>query len=784
MKPSAPKSPALTAGLSKLPQQSPRSISDAFKDYSASCLEFLQKTVMGNPFIPQTPHPRQATALMVPDTELLFGGAAGGGKSSMLLMAALQFVETPGYNALLLRRTFADLEKPEALIPRSHEWLRSTAARWHGSTRSWSFPSGATLCFGYLETDNDVYQYQGAAFQFVGFDELTQFSEKQYRYLFSRVRRLAGVEVPLRMRAASNPGGIGHRWVKERFIGDNRRQGRWFIPSRLTDNPSLDANEYRKSLSHLDHITRKQLEEGDWEVIAGGLLFKRQWFNIVGARPISASRCRHWDLAATKPKAGKDPDWTSGTLMSMDGDGKFCIEDIKRTQDTPLEVEKLIYQTAQTDGRDVMISMEQEPGAGGVNTIDHYARVVLCGFNFRKDKPMTNKAARAKPLSAAAEAGNVSMLRGPWNVALLDELELFPMGDHDDQCLVGDTTIITTSGIRRLDEVQTGSVVLGRSGWTRVLSAFCSGIRRVIRRGPLCGTVNHPVFTEGEFIPLARLEHTMLVSIPCAKLLDVFDRKSLAACAGCITKDGITAEMSAALHRFAADRSQSVRLLDAESRCEAIRFAPNTTPDSSGTALRSQYWLRNEEQFASRRLCSTGLFSAATQTLARRLIEDISNLEDSILSAESSPCIRRFGSQSTGRFHRDIACITSAGSMTTAFQALNSSPKKNMGNAIESTGRDMGGQKNNSRTSLVFDTLPSRGTNPRRGESGTRNTHWNHFTRRVFNLTTEDGTYFANGILVHNCDSTSGAHQMLTAGQTQYEAVNVMRKRRERGVFA
>jgi predicted phage terminase large subunit-like protein len=372
-------------------------------------------------------------ALEITDTELLFGGAAGGGKSDFLLQAALQFVDVPDYSALVLRRSFSDLEKPGALIPRSHEWLRHTPARWHGSTRSWAFPSGATLSFGYLENESDVYQYQGAEFTFCGFDELTQFSEAQFRYLFSRLRRRAGSKVPIRMRATSNPGGIGHRWVKERFVSNNIAEGRWFIPSKIADNPSLDEADYRKSLSHLDHITRLQLEEGDWDVVSGGLLFQRQWFRVVDQAPATARRCRHWDLAATKPKQGHDADWTVGVLMGRTADGHYCIEDIRRTQNTPLEVERLIRQTADTDGREVMVSIEQEPGAGGVNTIDHYQRVVLAGFHFEKNKPTTNKAARANPLSSAAEAGHVSIVRGQWNTAFLDEVELFPQGDHDDQ---------------------------------------------------------------------------------------------------------------------------------------------------------------------------------------------------------------------------------------------------------------------------------------------------------------------------------------------------------------
>lgn len=237
------------------------------------------ETVQRNQWIPHRPHPRQQTALLCDGAkELLFGGAAGGGKSDLLLMAALQYVHVPGYAALLLRRTFRDLNQPDALIPRSKEWLL-TKADWSQQDKRWTFPSGATITFGYLEHADDVYQYQGAAFQFVGFDELTQFHEFQYLYLFSRLRRPAGMSVPLRMRAASNPGGVGHEWVRRRFMP---RDGilptdRMFIPSKLSDNPSLDQAAYMRGLMELDPVTRAQLLDGVWDAVEGNR-FRRQWF--------------------------------------------------------------------------------------------------------------------------------------------------------------------------------------------------------------------------------------------------------------------------------------------------------------------------------------------------------------------------------------------------------------------------------------------------------------------------------------------------------------------------
>lgn len=368
---------------------------------------------------------------MVDNKEAFYGGAAGGGKSDAILMATLQYVDTPGYAALLFRKSYSDLILPGALMDRARDWLSGTDAVWRESEKTWHFPSGATVTFGYLDTENDVYRYQSAEFQMVGFDELTQFTEKQYRYLFSRLRRLEGVNIPLRIRSASNPGGIGHDWVKRRFIDEGKQNGRVYIRATLEDNQFLDKASYIESLMNLDPITRLQYLNGDWSARTDGSIFRREWFKIIDECPAGLRWVRRWDIAATEKMKGGEPDWTAGCKMARDN-GKFYIADMRRMRETPQKVEALIAQTAQLDGRATTIYIEQEPGASGKTVIDYYIRQ-LAGYMVYADRPSSSKVMRASPLSSQAEAGNVYLVNGNWVGDFLDEFDSFPLGAHDDQ---------------------------------------------------------------------------------------------------------------------------------------------------------------------------------------------------------------------------------------------------------------------------------------------------------------------------------------------------------------
>lgn len=386
-------------------------------------------------YIPHIPTPQQWAFLLLDCREAMYGGAVGGGKSDALLMAALQYVDVPGYAALLLRRSFADLEKAGALIPRSHEWLGGTDAHWQGDRKRWVFPSGATLEFGYCDHDTHLNSYQGGAWQFVGFDELTQFMLRWYTYIgFSRVRKLAGVNVPVRTRGATNPGGEGHDWVKQRFLVSGPSRGRVFIPAKLEDNPHLDTEDYDKSLDELDPTLKAQLRHGDWETLPPGDFFNRDWIHIIDEHeaPPNLRWSRSWDIAATKNRTSA---YTAGVKFSV-RDGSAYVSNVRRQRGDPGETETMIKHTAEVDGKQVVILIEQEGGSGGINTIWRYQRTVLFGYNVIAYKPRMDKLLRARPLSATARYGGLYVIRSAngdnsWIEPYIQELHSFPNGFKD-----------------------------------------------------------------------------------------------------------------------------------------------------------------------------------------------------------------------------------------------------------------------------------------------------------------------------------------------------------------
>lgn len=241
-------------------------------------------------------------------------------------------------------------------------------------------------------------------------------------------------------------GGYEHLCIPARYEPKTYVIGQGFVAKRHTTAIGwTDPREVDGELLWPDRFGEKELEDLKLPPSAqagqlqqrpsprGGGKIKRQWFTIVDAAPADAKRVRWWDLAGTEPSpTNPDPDWTAGPRVSLK-DGVFYIEDVQRKRLSPHGVEQLVKQTAMTDGVAVPVGIEQEPGSSGKTTIDHYRRNVLVGFDVRSARATGDKEIRANPWISAAEAGNVKLVRGDWNTAFLDEVEVFPFGAHDDQ---------------------------------------------------------------------------------------------------------------------------------------------------------------------------------------------------------------------------------------------------------------------------------------------------------------------------------------------------------------
>jgi len=411
-------------------------------------------------------------------TEVLYGGQAGGGKSAGLLAAAVRHVDLPDYRAIIFRRTEKELRKSGGLLERAWEMYQGLGTRPTNGGLTWIWPSGARVDLAGMEHEKDRHKYKGTEFAFIGFDELTDFTELQYTFMLSRLRNTAGI--PGRVRAASNPGSSGHAWVLRRwgswlypeghpdFTGSRAEPGqrlfyrldehdrygecergaaramsRTFIRAKLSDTPQLAGTGYDAALDALDPLTRAQYRDGDWLAAAGrGTMFRREWFTEeLGTMLAGYSRkpshppvrIRYWDRAATEKTESNDPAATASLLLSMDWAGVMYVEHGTHLFGRPLAVEQAVLGAAIEDAQEfgvggVVCVLEQDPGQAGIGEIEDYARL-LAGHAFHAVRPSGDKTERAKPVSAACEQRRVVVVRNAsWNHPFFEDLEGFPFG--------------------------------------------------------------------------------------------------------------------------------------------------------------------------------------------------------------------------------------------------------------------------------------------------------------------------------------------------------------------
>lgn len=299
-------------------------------------------------------HPQQSKAYKSLATEILYGGAAGGGKSHLMRIIAIVFCAAiAGLQVYLFRRISDDLYKNHVEGPSGFDrllatWEESKLVKFNGSKNFYQFWNGSKIWLSHCQYEKDLKKYQGPEFHVLLIDELTHFTEKQYRYLRGRCR-LGGLEVPEQYKAklpliiaGSNPGGVGHNWVKRTFVNSakpmevhrvGKKEGgmlRQYIPAKLDDNPTLLENDpdYLDRLEGLgDEALVKAMRDGDWNIVSGGALddvwserFLLPRFKV--PRPWTIDRCFDW--GSSHPFSVGWFAQADGTEATMPNGDKFC----------------------------------------------------------------------------------------------------------------------------------------------------------------------------------------------------------------------------------------------------------------------------------------------------------------------------------------------------------------------------------------------------------------------------------------------------------------------------
>lgn len=415
----------------------------------------------------------QTEFLQTPADIAFYGGSAGSGKSFALLLDPLYHHDNPHFNAVIFRRSTVQVRNPGGLWDESFELYSKLGAHPREAFLEWIFPEGMCVKMAHLEHEKTVYDWQGSQLAWIGWDELVHFTERQFTYMLSRLRSMSGI--PGRIRATMNPdvdswvrtwidwyigtdgfpirerSGVIRYFIRidDRMIwGDSSEEltkqygsevipkSFTFIPAKLEDNQILMRKDpgYLSNLLALSRVDRMRLREGNWNVRASaGMMFRREWFPVIDALPNGwVLGVRFWDRAATKPnEENKDPDWTRGLKLFVYSDNTFVIADLRSDRDTPGKIEQLVRSVAGHDGQGIRIKSQQDPGSAGVGEAEHFTKM-LAGHDVRTETMPRDKITRAKPVSAQCEAGNVKVLRAPWNDEFFTELENFPEGAHDD----------------------------------------------------------------------------------------------------------------------------------------------------------------------------------------------------------------------------------------------------------------------------------------------------------------------------------------------------------------
>jgi predicted phage terminase large subunit-like protein len=413
----------------------------------------------------------QARFLSCEADVVFYGGAAGSGKTIALLLDPLHYAtRVKGFTTVIFRRTYPEITNPGGLWEESSLLYPLTGAKENKSGLRWTWPNGSSLKFAHMQHDKDVHAWQGSQIALVCFDELTHFSARQFFYMLSRNRSGCGVRPYIRATMNPDP----DSWVREfiawylddkgdaiparggviRYFARKGDKIEWaatavelerrgmkpksftFIPATIYDNQILLGKDpdYLANLEALLPHERARLLGGNWDARpTAGSYFKREWCDLVDVLPAQFDdEARYWDRAATVPSpTNPSPDATVGVHMRRKG-SIYYVCDVRKARETPGGVQRLIINTASAQPR-CTVCLEEDPGQAGKADV---ATLITALNKYRVEVRRVTKAKdlRLRPFSTQAQAGNVKILRAPWNSEYFNVMEGFPEGDHDDEC--------------------------------------------------------------------------------------------------------------------------------------------------------------------------------------------------------------------------------------------------------------------------------------------------------------------------------------------------------------
>lgn len=427
------------------------------------------------------PQQRQEQFLSSPADIVIYGGAAGGGKTWSLLVEPLRHWRNGQFGAVIFRRTLAEVIKTGGLWDEATRLYSLFGARKNDNERWFQFASGARVTFGHLQYDDTVDEWKSAQIALLEFDQLETFSERQFFYMLSRNRSMCGVRPYVRATCNPEPGWLADFlawWIDEDGYASLERSGviRWmvraneqiewfateyqareafpdvppksvaFVLATVYDNQILLGKDpgYLANLKALPLVDRERLlgdtqRGGNWKIKpSAGKVFNRAWFGVVPAAPSGGQTCIFWDFAATEKSLAKpDPDYTAAVTIRKVG-GRWYVLDCQAFRAGPAEVERAFVnlsrqmaERARAEGSAFMVRWEQEPGSASKREAARLAHL-LSGLDARAIVSQGDKIARARAMSAQAEAGNISLVEGVWNEEWLNHMHGQPDLPHDD----------------------------------------------------------------------------------------------------------------------------------------------------------------------------------------------------------------------------------------------------------------------------------------------------------------------------------------------------------------